>query len=98
MQLYISSKYYSNKINLLKNSQKEQNKRRPIINKDACLFFIKKNNNIQNRCASNKTSGSKDFLPNINAPGKTLAQQISDQLLCKYNSHENNQSSIKSFI
>ena len=78
------------------NSQKEHNKRRLTISKDARPLLAEKSINIQ--CASGKTLGSKDPLPNTNISDKILAQEISDQLLHEHNSHENNQSTAKSSI
>lgn len=57
-----------------------------------------KSNNVQNRCAPSKMPSSENFVPDTNILGKTLAQEISDQLLYEHNSHKNNQSTTISSV
>lgn len=64
-------KRHSSQMDSPENSQKEHNKRRPTISKDACPPLAEKSINIQ--CASGKTPGSKDPLTNTNISDKTLA-------------------------
>ena len=68
------SKRHSSKMDSPENSQKERNKRRPTISKDARPPLAEKSINIQ--CVFGKTLGSKDPLPNTNISDKTLAQEI----------------------
>lgn len=92
------SKCPSSEMDSPENSQKEQNKRPPTINKDARPPLAEKSNKVESRSVASKTPSLKDSLPNTITPTKTLAQEISDQLLRENNSHENNQSSAKSTV
>lgn len=60
-QSQAGSKRHSSQMDSPENSQKEHNKRRPTISKDARPPLAEKSINIQ--CVSGKTPGSKDPLP-----------------------------------
>lgn len=84
-----SSKRYLSEMNSPEISQREQSKRHPTISKDARLPLAEKSNNIQSKSVA-ETLDPKSPLPNANTPAKSLAQEISDQLLRENNNHINN--------
>lgn len=90
MRSQAGSKRQSSEMDSPENSQREQSKRRPTISKDSRPPLAEKSNNIQSKGVVG-VPDPKNPSPNASTPAKSLAQEISDQLLREKNSHINNE-------